>query len=39
MFNICSLFDILNEFKDGGLIDQNNFAHTINQNILNCHIN
>jgi len=27
------------EFNCGGLRVQNNFAHTINQNISNCHIN
>jgi len=27
------------EFNDSGLTVQNNFAHTTNQNILNCHIN
>ena len=41
-FFIYSIFfsDIyIDEFNGGGLTVQNNFAHTINQNILNCHVN
>jgi len=30
---------IYKEFNDGGLTVQYNFEHTVNQNILNCHVN
>jgi len=36
----CIIYcDIYKEFNDGGLTIQNDFAHTTNQNILNCHVN
>jgi hypothetical protein len=35
---IQTKFGYILEFNGGGLTVQNNFAHTTNQNFLNCHI-